>query len=349
MRKGAKVVGNREKRPEKVDFRSKISLESGKARIMAGVLMLLFLGSGILSGCGTQELEERNFPIELAVNNTKNFGAEWLDAEKDGNRVVDYNHLKVIILAKEFLEDKNAMAEFLDLLENKSDVPRNTYIVAAEDADEILKLGENPAESAGNYIEELLENVSEVNKKAYPTLGMLYQEEENRTETYYIPFFVNQDGKPAIDHYYVWKRGEAAGEVDRAAAMLSFFTQNELDSYTIELGEGSFVRLFDEKNQIEFSEGEDHTVTVNVRCSGEVLYQNEKSKLSTRQLENLAEQSMNDAALGMLREQEIDITGSYRKIGGFKREWYRYYKEHGSEYEKDLNIVYNVQITWVTL
>lgn len=40
----------------------------------------------------------------------------------------------------------------------------------------------------GNYLEELLENTSGIDQKAYPTLGMLYEERVNHLETLYIPF-----------------------------------------------------------------------------------------------------------------------------------------------------------------
>ena len=51
-----------------------------------------------LSGCATAELEERNFPIEMAVSDMEQFDREWLNADKSGNRMVDYSHMKVILL-----------------------------------------------------------------------------------------------------------------------------------------------------------------------------------------------------------------------------------------------------------
>lgn len=338
----------RVKTVQKVNFRCSIRMHGGEFWKKAGLLAAFFVYSGILSGCNTAELEEREFPIEIAVDHPKDFGAEWLGAGKDGNRVVDYNHLKVIIISKAFLEKEESMEEFLELLEDKGDVPRNTYIVAAENAAEILNLEKELGDSAGNYIEELLENVSDVNKKAYPTLGMLYQEEENQTETYYIPFFKVEDNKPVIDHYYVWKRGHAAGGVDSETAMLAFFTQNNLEAYTLKLENGQFIRLFDAKNEISFPKEEGSEITVTIRCNGEVMYQSPKEEVSLQMLEEMAERYMNKTAAAAL-DQQIDVSGSYRRIGGGKRSWYFYYRENGEQYERDVHIVYNVQITWVTL
>ena len=107
-----------------------------------------------LSGCATAELEERNFPIEMAVSDMEQFDREWLNADESGNRMVDYSHMKVILLDQKFLEDAQNMDAFLEILEKKSDVPRNTYLAVAEDAEAVLKLQKNMEESVGTYLED---------------------------------------------------------------------------------------------------------------------------------------------------------------------------------------------------
>lgn len=318
--------------------------DAGKIAALAIVL----LAQGFLLGCNTAELEDRNFPIEVAVQDTKDFGAAWLNAESGGNRLVDYSHLKVVIISREFLEDTAAMQEFLSLMEERNDVPRNTYIVAAESPEDIIALGDKNGDSVGTYIEELLENVSEVKKKAYPTLGMLYQEKENRMETLFLPFVAEKDKKPVIDHYFVWKRGMAAGEADSEMGLLSFFTTNEMDSYTLIPADGTYVRLFSPDNEIVFQGTTKREVTVNIRCSGEVLYETGQQELSQEEIGQQIEAYMNGTASEALKRQQIDIADSYRKLGGYQRDWLKDYEEGNASYEEDLDIVYNVQITWVS-
>ena len=96
---------------------------------------------------------------------------------------MDYSHLKVLILNEDFVENEKSMTELLELLEKQNEVPRNTYVVVAEDAEKIMGIGEVEGQSVGTYIEELFENVSEIDKEAYPTIGSLYQEQDNRMET----------------------------------------------------------------------------------------------------------------------------------------------------------------------
>ncbi len=308
-------------------------------------LLPMVLPFVLISGCTPAELEDRSFPVEIAVDGMERFDAQWLDASKEGNRVIDYSHLKVFIIGREFLTDADEMEEFLDLLEKKSDVPRNTYVVAADSAADVMELSEGIGESVGNYLEELLENVSEVDKRAFPTLGMLYQEQENRTETLFIPYIKEADQKPAVEHYFAWRRGEAAGDVDHAAALLSFFTQNKMESYTL-MSDSADVRLFSPHNTVSFSEGDAREIIVEVRCTGEILYEHEETGKSD--LERQIEAYMNETARKMLA-QGIDVADSYRKLGGQKREWYVEYRDDPAEYEADMQITYHVNIMWSTM
>lgn len=161
---------------------------------MVSTVALFLISGSMLCGCNRAELEERNFPIEMAVEDTDTFVKEWLNANRAGNRVVDYNHLKVLVLGKDLVENEEAMSEFLNFLEKKSEVPRNTYIVVAEKPKEIIELSGSDGESVGNYLEQQFENVSDVKEKMYPTLGMLYREKENRLETLFIPMVEEKVG-----------------------------------------------------------------------------------------------------------------------------------------------------------
>ena len=74
--------------------------EKKTSEIRAVICVLLGLMG--LSGCATAELEERNFPIEMAVSDMEQFDREWLNADESGNRMVDYSHMKVILLDQKF-------------------------------------------------------------------------------------------------------------------------------------------------------------------------------------------------------------------------------------------------------
>lgn len=324
---------------------------AGAGKKAVHMILLCILSGSMLSGCGTAELEERSFPTVLAVENPREFAAQWLDVNEMGNRVVDYNHLKVLILGKDFIEDEEAMEEFLDFLEKKAEVPRNTYVVVSENPKELLELQGGEGKSVGNYLEELFENVSEIRKKMYPTLGLLYQEKENRTETLLLPYVAADGEKPVVKAYYLWKRGKPEGVVDTETALLSFFTQNGMDAYTILLEEGALC-LTAAHNEIRFSEENGKTIVVDIDCNGEFLYKKEENNSRSiggmAQTEKEIEHYMNTIAAAAL-ERELDVTNSYRKLGGYMRDWYFLYRKDAASYEKDVNTVYRVHITWINL
>ena len=321
--------------------------------LMAGVLLVL---TG-LSGCASAELEERNFPIEMAVNDMEQFDREWLNTDESGNRVVDYSHMKVILLDRKFLEDTENMNAFLEILEKKSDVPRNTYLVAAKDAKAILNLQTDMEESVGTYLEDYFEDVSEVKKTAYPTLGMLYQEQKNKMETLCIPYVEEVEKKPAVTQYYVWKRGEAAGLIDSQTALSSFFSQNQMEEYTLTLADGVDVRLFAPHNQVVFSQTKDKKVMVEINCSGEILYEKPGwgrkvqaeygQDLKPGDIKKELEKQIAEYFRVIAQKAKIDCTNSYKKLGGQRRDWYLHYQEQPGQYEKDMEIIYQVKVDWV--
>lgn len=320
------------------------------ARGIGGFVVVLLMGS-VMTGCNTAELEDRDFPIEIAIQDTEDFTQRFLDVQSAGNRMIDYNHLKVMIISREFIENESGMEELLALLEEQNEMPRNTYVVVADNAEGILAMQDVLGESVGDYLEEQFENVSQIRKQAYPTLGMLYQEDENRTETLLIPY-VSQDGdKLLIDQYYVWKRGEPAGGVDGETALLSYFTENQVEDYSLVMENGAVVSLFDAHNEVDFAESEEgRSIVVNVHCSGKVMNRGgAMAQEDTSVLEKELRQYFNDRATRALREQQVDVSNSYRKLGGIRRDWYMEYKNNALSYEQDMDIVYNVKVDWVSL
>ena len=239
------------------------------------------------------------------------------------------------------------MQEWLAFLKEKSGVPRNAYVVVTEDAEALLAQSETLGEAVGDYLEEQFENVSQIKKQAYPTIGSLYQEMDNRQETLFLPYVTVKDEKPAVEQYYVWKRGMPAGMVDAEAARLAFFTQNRMREYGLPLEEGMLL-LSDATNEITFSEKDGvREVLVTIHCSGSV--QGTGGKENKKELALLAEDYMNRMAANVQRKRQVDLTGSYRKLGGAAQGWYEEYQKRGENYEEEVAIVYQVKINWIHL
>ena len=201
-------------------------------------MILLLLGlSGMLIGCSTTELEERCFPMLVSVGyedgevtydmefpKEENGKLQGHSAKKSSfyeakesyenrlNKDADYNHLKVLVIEDDFLEQKKAFMDMLDVLAQTEVYPRNTYVCVMEDVDDWDEIRGSLSQDLGTYLEEYLKKKEE-KKNRLLTLGDLIDEKENQTMVMYLPYleveenfiqwkgYVNTSGKVWKDSY----------------------------------------------------------------------------------------------------------------------------------------------------
>lgn len=332
-----------------------------KVRVLVLVLVCFLFGCLFLQGCNVAELEDKAFPVLLNIRDQDDFQNVWLNHEYAGNKEVDYNHLKVVLIERSFLEKEAEVEDMLSMLEQEKEVPWNAYVMTTESCDRLAQTEGKLDTLLGNYLEELLENTSGIDQKAYPTLGMLYEERANHLETLYIPF-VDIEGeqsgaveddteKPQITAYEVWKRGRAAGLVDTDTARAAFFTQNFADDYTLQLAPELYVKVdaascrVKETEKIGVGGLTEQIVAVTVTGEGEILSGTVSASEKEQLLNTRMEDYLNAIAAHAL-EKEIDITNSYRNLGADNRTWYFKYQNTPAAYEKDIKIQYLVKINW---
>ena len=113
------------------------------------------------------------------------------------------------------------------------------------------------------------------------------------------------------------------------------------------LAEGTLL-LSDASNEIAFTKKDGvRKVVVTIHCSGSV--QGTGGKENEGKLALSAEDYMNRMAANVRQEKQVDLTGSYRKLGGAARGWYEEYQERGENYEEEVEVVYRVKINWIHL
>ena len=355
-----------------------------KVRVL--VLVCFLFGCLFLQGCNVAELEDKAFPVLLNIRDQDDFQNVWLNHEYAGNKKVDYNHLKVVLIERSFLKKEAEVEDMLSMLEQEKEVPWNAYVMTTESCDRLAQAEGELDVLLGNYLEELLENTSGIDQKAYPTLGMLYEERANHLETLYIPFVdiegeqsgaVQDDtekeeqsatvwddtekeeeeqqpvmtGKPQITAYEVWKRGRAVGLVDTDTARAAFFTQNFADDYTLQLAPELYVKVDAASCRVKETEkigaGGLTEQIVTVTVTGEgEILSGTVSASEKEQLLNTRMENYLNAIAAHALEKEIDITNSYRNLGADNRTWYFKYQNTPAAYEKDIKIQYLVKINW---
>ena len=371
---------------ERSSKENKDERKNHKKKVRVVVLACFLFGCLFLQGCNVAELEDKAFPVLLNIRDQDDFQNVWLNHEYAGNKEVDYNHLKVVLIERSFLEKEAEVEDMLSMLEQEKEVPWNAYVMTTESCDRLAQTEGELDVLLGNYLEELLENTSGIDQKAYPTLGMLYEERANHLETLYIPFediegeqsgAVQDDTeKPQITAYEVWKRGRAAGLVDTDTARAAFFTQNFADDYTLQLAPELYVKVdtascrVKETKKIGAGGLTEQIVTVTVTGEGEILsgkvsarenpanaeagntetnITNTSYEKMTREKEQIINTRMENylnAIAAHALEKEIDITNSYRNLGADNRTWYFKYQNTPAAYEKDIKIQYLVKINW---
>lgn len=200
-------------------------------------LIMLFICcfAGGLAGCGATELESRCFPMMAAIDyDTENekvlffesfpgsenktgisvneiqipsksgdsFAESKTEFEKALNKLADYNHLKVIVIGKNFLENETAYADMIKLLAETEEFPRNTYICVTEDTEKLIALKEELPDELGAYLEEYLENHEDGNGKII-SLGDLIDEQANKDRILYAPFLKTKETYVEWDGSYL--------------------------------------------------------------------------------------------------------------------------------------------------
>ena len=329
-------------------------MQQGQKKRRAGALALVFLSSMLLlEGCKSTELEDREFPVLLAVEDKEDFERAWLDYKQSGNKRKDYNHLKVVLIEQSFFENEKKLDRMLDMLEGEREVPWNAYVLVTDSCEALQKAGEELSIPLGEYLEQMLENTSPVEQGKLPTLGMLYKERKNRMETLFLPYVKVWEKEPAVVAYEVWKRGVAAGMVDTDMALASYLIQNALNQETLLLSGNYYVQLNKPSCELCFDEWTDGSgrsikeVCVRVRGEGRLLdgivgqdVMTAEEVLNKRLEEYLKETA--DRAL----DEGLDLTNSFKKLGGYQRDWYEVYKDAPASYERDIAIVFSAEILW---
>ena len=194
-----------------------------KKRIKYFVLPAMLVCCLFFSGCSETELEERCFPLLAAVgyeddkvtydvafpktgassgDSNANSSVEEIKApqvkestfekskkeyESRLNKQADYNHLKVFVIEEDLLEEQKAYNQMLDLLAESESFPRNTYVCAVDDVEELFQLEEKLSQDLGTYLEEYINKHEEGNPHIL-TLGDLLDEKENQTMILYMPY-----------------------------------------------------------------------------------------------------------------------------------------------------------------
>ena len=175
-----------------------------KLLCLAGLVILTFT----FTACSSTELEEKSLPLFAAVEkqDINNTTIEIVYEPKTENKVLDYNHLKVMVLEEEFLQNEEQYVRLLEQIKAEETFPRNVYACVTDNAGKIIAAGDLITEDIGVYIEELLENKDTSNAKDLPTVGQLMDDLANRKKNLDLPYLTVDGDRVVWDGFYRIKK-----------------------------------------------------------------------------------------------------------------------------------------------
>jgi stage II sporulation protein R len=184
-----------------------------------------------VTACTSVELEQKVFPLFCAVK-AEGDSCQMLYEPFAEQKMVDYNHIKVMVFEEAFLENTAAYEQLLTDVQEEDTYPRNAYVCVTEDARKLTNLPDVSAADIGEYLEELLEkNVAAYGDsqnsaagtgtaqhiRELPTIGQLVDEKENRRKTLYLPYLTVYEDSVAWDGEYCIEKSVPQGVVTDTA------------------------------------------------------------------------------------------------------------------------------------
>ena len=340
-----------------------------------------------LCGCESAELEQRSFPLAMGIDvsaeqagkglvvsydfpdlnqiseksktsdTPMEFSLEGEDLyqieksyENNTNRILDYNHLKSVILGEENFQNMNMLRGILEKWEGQQGVARNTSLFLTKGrAAQIFTLTEETEGSIGKYLEEMLESQKDFRQEKIAAIGDLMNQWHNQDEVLLVPVLTEQGERPAVTGYGVISNFQYTGNITVEEAMQVFLSQNMLKRFQCECDDGTVVEITGIQVRKEITEeGDIPVVTVSVEGKGRILQPSGTDSRQQYQVEQQIEQQLEFGLTKtggkIQKELGVDMTNSYIALGGHNRKLYEKYRNMPESYGKTVQQVFQAEI-----
>lgn len=237
--------------------------------------VLLLILSAFMVGCGQLEIEDRAFPLALAISPADEEGLyefsfffEEVDASGEGmyhreDAVVtasgypqaftvfgreqaaqlDDSHMKTVLLSEELLDDEAFLGSFYHYFMKEDHFSWNTMVyLTDEHSAEPKKLKESTGGRLGTYLCDMAESDEQEKTASVPTLGDLYKEWNNHARVLLLPV-LGTSGLPTVSHYRLLVQGEMGDAITVDAARLLQLLGGKLKKLQLELSDGTIVGM----------------------------------------------------------------------------------------------------------
>ncbi len=299
------------------------------------------------------QISEKGKTVDTAMGLSLE-GADMYHVEKayenNTNRVLDYNHMKAVVLGENVFSDTVQLRGILSAWEQREASARNTsLLVGSGSAAEILSLTEETEGSMGTYLEEMLESQKDFKQNKIATVGNLMNQWHNQDELLLIPVLTEKGNRPVITGYAAISNFNYQGILSVEDAMKSFLCQNLLAKFTCEPAKNLAVEISNIRAKKTIAmEGELPVVTVKITGKGRLKTGQISSVSEQYQLEKKIEKRLTadlaETAERLQREHGIDVTNSYISLGSHNHSLYRIYRDFPDAYNQEVQQAFQVEI-----
>lgn len=304
------------------------------------------------------QISEKGKTIDTAMGLSLE-GADMYHVEKsyenNTNRILDYNHMKAVVLGEQIFQDEEQLRALLLAWEQREASARNTSLfVGSKTAAEILSLTEETEGSMGTYLEEMLESQKDFKQNKIATVGNLMNQWHNQNEFLLIPVLTEKGNRPVITGYAAILNFDYQGILTVEDAMKAFLSQDLLEKFTCETIKNQVVEIsnFQVSKNIK-QKGEIPVVTISITGKGRLKTGQYNSVSEQYQLEKKIEKQLTadlmETAQKLKEEYGIDMTNSFVSLGGYNRELYEKYKDFPDTYNREVQHVFQVDISLINL
>lgn len=243
-----------------------------KRLVLCGLLLFL---ACFQTGCGQLEIEDRAFPLALAVTSGK---ADWMydfsfffeEMDTGGSSLyhkedtvvtaagypqaftlfgrvqaagLDDSHMQVILLSQELLADEDFLESFYPYFLKEHHFSWNTMVyLLDENSVSPKELRESTGGKIGTYLRDMAQSDEQEKTAGVPTLGDLYMEWNNRDQVLLLPVLAATT-PPSVDHYVLLTKGSSGVPFSVDNARMLQLLRGNLKKMQLELSDGTIVRL----------------------------------------------------------------------------------------------------------
>lgn len=343
----------------------------------------LLLGMGLqLGGCSVIELEDRSFPLLIAVGeeegdcrliykfqdlgevsskeSSKSGGNEqdvvagsFLEAmevyQKENGKYMDLNHVKAIVLEQDFLENEKLYGDFLEVLKDFPRISKNILVYVTKDVSELTALSGEMDENMGTFLEEMLQGNPNYDGRHQVTLGTILNDWQDERRNLLLPYLTPEERLPVVTQYYLLAAGQPAGSVDQITGEFAGIFQKKTKILEEHISDQCHMKVEEMKVNYHFLEKEqegEEQIVCTLELYGKVSLEGSRA-VEEGQLEEFMRGRLEETVGEFCEQRRTDLTDSYDHLPIYDRSLARKYAKDIAGYQDRLVLEFMVDFDLV--